>query len=401
MINRLLKNNNYAKLLSVLLSLLIWGVAFSEEQPFTANQSFVNESKVFLDIPIHLVGIKDDLSYLLSSETVESLSLSGPAAWIDAVAGVGAYVDLSQIDEEGEYIVEVYIEKLDRLRVTTCYPERVTVFVEAVIEHEFDVFAEYTGSLAPGFYLQNYPEIIPDRVTVRGLRSDIEAIFSVTVIIDLDDSTHSLTKEASLLLKGYAGEMLVLNNYELDPSTVLMIQEVTTSIDLEVIIGEIQLPPQITLLGVWTSPDHLPVYVVVEEVAQIDDLVLESLDIGGADLQQLWRWGIREDHLLYQVLQESEEIQPPSGTRFSQEMTVELILPPGVRWANSMPGTPVIITVTLDLEVSADETQLNMEDLAESDGEDSSEETNQPIGSEDGVEDQEEDSTSEEPDGGA
>jgi len=355
MINRLLANNGSAKFIALLLALLIWGVAFSEEQPISSNQALVNDSRTFHDIPINLLGPKEGFHYLLSFEAVESVTLSGPTAWMEYVSSLGANVDLSQISEEGEYIVEVFIEKPERLRVTACHPTQVTVYVEAFIEQEFTIYAEYSGALAPGFYLHTYPSMLPDRVFVEGLRSDVEAIFTVNAVLDLEESDVSLVKDISLSLKGYSGEMLLMSNYTLSPSVVRVNQEVVTRVDLAIQTGEILLPQNLGVQEIQVLPELLSTYVVVERLSAITDLTLQPFDFTSADDRELRSWGLGERDPLYLILQQSEEILPQVGDTFWQDLQVILTLPPGVSWANSVPGTPVEITLRMLLELLPEE----------------------------------------------
>ena len=341
MINRLLDNNNSARFIAIMLALLIWIVAFSEEQSIMTSQGYTNDNKSFASVPIRFVGQNPEMNYIYSTDVIESVTLAGPLVWITdaSIEDVSIFVDISHITEEGEHQVEVSVEVIRNLRVQSYYPQFVTVFMEAIIEEEFPVEVEYSGTLASGFYLQNYPLIEPSVVSAKGLRSDIAAISKAVALVDLLDRASSIATSSPLSLRGPVGETLHSHNYTLSSETVQVYQEVVTRVVLEVYAGDIALPAGFFTVSTEVIPSSLSVYVRVEELSTFNFLEFPTMDLTEGNPTVLAAVGIDAEDELYKMLLGEEEALPDIGKEWQRDLIYTLMLPDGIRWTNSEPGT--------------------------------------------------------------
>ena len=221
--------------------------------------------------------------------------------------------------------------------------------IEAIIEMQFAVEAEYIGSLESGYYLHTYPQIDPAVITVVGLRGEVESISRVIAMIALQDASASFAQDAVLQLFNADGERIDSSSLDISSSTAAIFQEVMLMTEVD-IVTEIYLPETMRLQYHQIVPDRLHVYALVEALEELQDRTLLILDFVEADESTLFSWGLRVEDLLWQILYGEADVMPEPQTVFVQSVRCTLDLPAGVRWADSISGTPIEIDLILEIE---------------------------------------------------
>jgi YbbR domain-containing protein len=356
MINRLLGNDFAARLISIFLAFMIWMLAFSETNPISAPVFATDSSNTFHNIPINVLNAPELMSVVLSQSVMQSVTLFGAQTALNLVApsDIRATVDLSHLgDSEGEFVVDVLIERPGPLLVSGRNPTQITISLYELISREKPISFLYYGVTAEGFYLAPTQFSEPSIVTISGARPIVESVVAVVADVFLDENNSSFSQEVTLYMRNLEGETVDGEGVEVTPDTVRIFQEIEQFAFLPIRYSDITLPEGWEIIDVYIYPPELQTLAVVEHLREIEYLTLPEIDILNADLEMLRSWGIRDDDPLSLFLMGEYDSFGEFEIEYSFRLFVELPLPLGIRWAASIPGTPVILDLRIDLLINA------------------------------------------------
>ena len=193
------RNNLLLKVMAVLFAVILWSYVLSDTNP--------TRVRVVPDVAWRY----QDTVELRAKELAISASLSDVPDKVDVKVevqqndvkylkseNIQAYIDLSTINEPGEYTLEVKAESEygDVVEIT---PSKVTVVVDDYVSQDVPVSVDVTGSVPSGYYASD-PEISTGVISVSGARVDVEKVVSGVCEVNLDGLTEGYTKSVGVTL---------------------------------------------------------------------------------------------------------------------------------------------------------------------------------------------------------
>lgn len=129
-VRRLLFRNLKLKIVALLLALLAWIYAQTLSNPSIYEYGLgVREKRI--DLPIEYNNLSADLRIIESTETVELVLREGFRILFSSES-IRAYVDLSQIESEGNYYLEINLELPQWMTLKQQQPKYARILIEEV-----------------------------------------------------------------------------------------------------------------------------------------------------------------------------------------------------------------------------------------------------------------------------
>ncbi len=175
----ILRSNNFAMVLSVLLAIVLW--LFVTGDKITRTTPAI---KVWQDVPIRVENLNQD--YVITDmKTTVDITLEGlPDAFEELpIQELDAFVDLAG-KEAGTHLVRVQGRPPRGLSLVLMEPEQVRIVIEAYYSEDLEVELEFIGEPAQGWELTGYT-LLPETVLVGAQESLFEKVELVKMIIDL------------------------------------------------------------------------------------------------------------------------------------------------------------------------------------------------------------------------
>ncbi len=195
------KNKKKNKLLYIALSLviaiMIWMVALNEENPTVTR----NMSNVDVSIQGKQSLTSKDL-IILDEEIQVDLKLKGPVLTVGTVKSddFELYMDVSDIDEAGEYNIPVKVSGLPYgAELSSISPANVSITIDDLIQVDMPISVNSTGSLDNGLAVFSMSSSV-STVTITGPQKIISTIDNVGATVNL----NGITEDASLEQPIYA-----------------------------------------------------------------------------------------------------------------------------------------------------------------------------------------------------
>ncbi len=187
----LVQKNIGLKLLSLILSIMLWGFVKFTQIPFAAQ---VTQADVF----VHVDVLTDPQMMALPDQDSVRVTLRGSKDSINALRpnSVEARLDLRGVPA-GTIIPPVSVSQPPDLQLVGLTPERLTVRLEPVISQVVPVEVKVTGTPAKGFKLDN-TTIVPPTVSVTGAQSFVSSVKQVTAEVNLTGIDTSLSQRVSM-----------------------------------------------------------------------------------------------------------------------------------------------------------------------------------------------------------
>ena len=185
----MLNSNNFYKIISVVIALVLWVYVIQVENP--------TKTKIISDVPVQLLN-EDNLNS-------KGLSLSGEADYTVDVEIKGKRADLAKITANdiianadlygysiGNNYIPVTVAAPDGITVLGVDPTKITVDIEELVETAKPIEINFVGQLKDGV---EAGQIItnPEEIQVSGAKSEVSAVASIKV----DVNTSKLTAEGS------------------------------------------------------------------------------------------------------------------------------------------------------------------------------------------------------------
>jgi YbbR domain-containing protein len=267
--------------LSLVLAILIWGVAVQANDP---------DRQLTLRLDIQVIGRPADSAVVLEPETVEVV-IDGPGSILDEVSGdeFTAEVDLADLSgSEGAIPINVRHD-LQGVEIAFQVPEQARVSVERIVRREIPVRVEVRGSAARGYELGE-PFADPATIPVSGVASRVEALSEARVTVFLDNPQQDVVLTRRPVFYDSQGNIAGVNGLDVGAEEV----DVTVPVDQlagfaakPIIVDWEGEPAQgYRLLDVSVEPDSV---LVTGRPAQLDALSrvrTEPIDITGLKSSQ-------------------------------------------------------------------------------------------------------------------
>ena len=185
------KSDLFLKIVSLLASIVIWFYVVYQQNPaidrWITNVPLVqkNFSQDFANGELVVTGI--------SVEDVD-VKISGRRRMIASVNenSCEAYIDMSGINEAGEYEVPVNVKfHLDGIEVVQIKSNRCKIIVDRVVTEERPIIVNNYGTLAEGYVLDSNI-LEPSTIKLRGPRNELSKIASCKINVDMSELSQDI-----------------------------------------------------------------------------------------------------------------------------------------------------------------------------------------------------------------
>jgi len=269
------KEKTITIILSILVALVLWAYVLGEVNP-TTQQTIAN-------VPVQLLNIQ--------SLTARELAISGDGKYTVNVIIEGKRSDIMNITAQdiiaeadlfgwskGENFVPVNVIAPESLKILEAKPAKVEVTIEDLVALSKPVEVIFRGNM-PADTEEGAIEVKPAAIEITGARSEVEAVTSVQVTVEVADfSAEGSTVQVIASAVNYAGmpvENIKLSaNYIQVFAKLLRVKEIPLSVSIvgelaEGLGAELSVPETIKIKGTKG---------VIDEITSID---AEPVDVTG------------------------------------------------------------------------------------------------------------------------
>ena len=277
-------NNNFAKVLALAVSLLLWFMIHLDEVPTTPTIATGTTNKVVeRTVPVQPYGL-DSNSYVLTSLSTDEvrLEIKGQRSMLTSIFTNDDYkvlVDLSQV-KDGSNTLPLVPDLPSGVEVVSMEPSMVTVNVEKLGTKSFNVNIVPEGDPSAGYSLGT-PVVEPTGpVKVTLPEGQLDAVAKVQGSVSVKDAKDDVTQKR-VKLQAYDAEGKVLENAVITPQTVevrIPVNQPYKSVPLRIKYSG-QLPEGLVLSSVEPSVKEVSVYGTDEALAGIQAYDQVTLDL--------------------------------------------------------------------------------------------------------------------------
>ncbi|MCZ1264780.1 hypothetical protein EIH79_08350 [Paenibacillus tundrae] len=277
-------NNNFAKILALAVSLLLWFMIHLDEVPTTPTISTGTTNKVVeRTVPVQPYGL-DSNSYVLTSLSTDEvrLEIKGQRSMLTSIFTNDDYkvlVDLSQV-KDGSNTLPLVPDLPSGVEVVSMEPSMVTVNVEKLGTKSFDVNIVPEGEPSSG-YNAGTPVVEPSGpVKVTLPEGQLDAVAKVQGSVSVKDAKDDVTQK-KVKLQAYDAEGKVIENAIVTPETVevrIPVSQPYTTVPLRIKYSG-QLPEGMVLSTVEPSVKEVSVYGTEDALAGIQSYDQVTLDL--------------------------------------------------------------------------------------------------------------------------
>jgi len=274
-IKKWLLNNLDIKLLALAMAIILW---------FYISSEYNISTERYYDIEIRPINLNSNLSIKEIRDKV-SVGIQGPKNILENMSSqkIVGTVDLQHIEEDGEYQLSVNVIKPKNTDIIKIIPNEVRVFVEEILEREYEVVYNLIGLPERGYSLEDEPEILPRKVTVTGPDSMLNKIGQVRIDIDISSISEDFSRVETVVI--YNENNVVLNNLTIQPETVLVSIRVGEGYPEKIltikprIIGKPA--PGFFVSKIEAIPNYLRIYGNYSKIINLEFLETIPIDVNG------------------------------------------------------------------------------------------------------------------------
>jgi YbbR domain-containing protein len=280
---RWLFNNLSTLILSFALAVVVWISAVTAADP--------NVERVF-NVPIEVNGLDPNMDLVNRGPTQVRITLRAPRSVWDLAGSseniVNASIDLTGL-EAGSHTVDVNVQvnkSIKPLQKGPISPESVTVTLEQLVSHTFQVQLDVTGDPAVG-YQKGLPGRSPALVTVSGPESQVSQVKEVHASLDITDTSETIKTKIPVLALDANGEPVT--GITITPNEITITQPISLLGGYRNVVVKVVTAGQVAngykLTNVSVSPPNVVVFstdpLLVKELPSFVET--EPLDLTGAE----------------------------------------------------------------------------------------------------------------------
>jgi YbbR domain-containing protein len=283
---RILFNDNLIKILSFIAAVLLWFIVVINVSP--------DYKRTIYGVP---VSINEDTSTLASlglhvveksSQTV-NVEVSGPRFLIGKLNPEDFVTnpDVSTVKKVGRYNIplNVALKSPDtRVQIVKVSPSLVNVRFDTMETKTLDVNVELTDSNVPSGYLMQTVEKNPDKITISGPTTEIEAVSKAVVYVKIGGKTQTTTVESNILLLDSNGKTLDLSYINMSSSKVEVTVPILKTKDVPLKVDFTNIPYGFDKSNIECTIDPKTITVAGDE-DKINSLT--EISIGNIDFTEL------------------------------------------------------------------------------------------------------------------
>lgn len=207
--NRVILNNVWYKLLSLVVAVMIWLIVINIADPVT--------TKTFNGLQVNILNQSAISSINQVYEVVEGstidFTVEGKASAVKNLktSDFTAYADLSQLSPVYATQIVVKCEKNEDIEINT-NNKMLRVKLENIATKNVQVTVDTIGEVTDGYYVGDY-EVKPNMVTVSGGESKIKRIDSVKVSVNVDGAKKSFSDSYEPVAYDEDGKIIDSTNF--------------------------------------------------------------------------------------------------------------------------------------------------------------------------------------------
>ena len=187
--DKLLQNEIFVRVFSVILAILIW---FQAQGAGTGTTS-----RSIGGVPVQTVGLPDGMVVTDVTPPTVQINVSGSAPLINDLdtSKVGASVNLSAA-QPGRHTYFAQVQVPPGVQLVSYKPQDITVVVEPVIPREKPVIAEAVDTPAAGFGVVGQPQVDTKVVIVQGPASAVDQVVNTVVKVSILQARSNVVVQA-------------------------------------------------------------------------------------------------------------------------------------------------------------------------------------------------------------
>ncbi|MGM9606383.1 MAG: YbbR-like domain-containing protein [Oscillospiraceae bacterium] len=194
-------------------------------------------------------------------------------------------IDVSKITSPGEqrmaYTVSLPTGYNSSVQIAKQYPANIDFTVSRRIQKEIEVQGKFDGTLAEGYMRDDF-EILPGKIEVWGIESEVNRISHALVTVSGDDLTTTFTGDMGFQLISYQGEVLKDLNVECSVETVSVTMPVLKTADVPLAVKWV-LGGGVTDVDKYVTFDIDPEVITVsgaeEDLEPLQEIILGEIEL--------------------------------------------------------------------------------------------------------------------------
>jgi YbbR domain-containing protein len=336
---RLIKSfaaNIVSLLLSLILAVLIWGIAVRDSDPADTMQ---------LELDVQVIGRPAEHAVIGIPNTVQ-VGVRGPGSVVNQLDRDDFVAELDLTDvRPGESTVPVNVRFSDEtLELVWQVPDQVTLQIERIITKQVPVRLELEGGVARGYVLGD-PFLDPPAIAVSGVTSRVDALAEARVTVFLDNPQQDVVVTRRPIYYDQQGNIASVNTLNVSTEQVIItvpVDQLAGFAAKPIIVNwQGEVAQGYRLVDVRVEPDSVLVTGSPTQLDRFTRVQTEPIDISG----------LRESRTMQVAL------DLPSGLALDevQPVYVEIVIEP-ILTSSVIRKTPEIralaegLTMTLDVD---------------------------------------------------
>lgn len=250
-IQRLLKQNLGLKILSIIISIVLWA-----SLKYTSPASLYNYYQTSLYVPVKYVNAPNGLVAVHTDEQV-LIELKGDPAKVTSLSSsdFSAVVDMSNC-KKGENTVDVTLKFPPEVTITNVQPSKINFDLEEYTSVQIPISLRTIGLPSSGYKLSS-SKVYPDEVTISGPVSSIKRVKKILADVDISGINTSTKFFIPLQAFDYTGN--TVKDINLMPTNVSVVCNVDRGFRIQTVsvipnlIGDI--PNGVKIKSIDVDPD--------------------------------------------------------------------------------------------------------------------------------------------------
>lgn len=273
-LDKVLFNKKYSKLVALVLAILLYGVV-NYNALSSSYQSSLRYSKTISDVTVTAKYNSDTFEVTGLPEKVDVV-LTGDAANVTAAANAEGGTVICDLDglTEGEHEVKLTTEGYGNNVNVVVNPTNVNVVMKKKTTQQFDISYDFINQdRMDAIYSPGTPEFEYTKINVRASKDTLDSIAFVKALIDVSNQTTDFEQDAKLVAYDSSGSPV---NADIVPDTVHVKVPVTSpskSVKVQVqVSGEV--PDGKAIDSITMDQETVTIYGSETTLADIDKVVV-------------------------------------------------------------------------------------------------------------------------------
>ncbi len=275
--DKLLQNEIFVRVFSVILAILIW---FQAQGAGTGTTS-----RSIAGVPVQTIGLPDNMVVTDVTPPTVQVNVSGSAQLINDLdtSKVGASVNLSAA-QPGRHTYFAQVQVPPGVQLVSYKPQDITVVAEPVIEREKPVIADTVDTPAMGFGVVGPVQVEPNVVVVQGPSSAVDQVVNTVAKVSVLEARSNVVVQAQPQAVDVNGRAV--------PEVSVLPRQVQATVPIGPTAPHLAVPvqavitgqpaPGYTVTGVSTSPESVLLLGPTSVLSDTTAVRTQAISVAGA-----------------------------------------------------------------------------------------------------------------------